>query len=100
MTPAPVVISEVERLLYLKSLPLPRMESRTLGRLADGTRMRDLRAVHEVFCALLALDPRQVVHNRPAGALAPRAKLCSLVLPQGRPKEAAGSGACASGVRR
>ncbi|MBK7190590.1 MAG: cyclic nucleotide-binding domain-containing protein [bacterium] len=34
MTPAPVVISEVERLLYLKSLPLPRMESRTLGRLA------------------------------------------------------------------
>ena len=34
MTPAPVVISEVERLLYLKSLPLPRLDSRTLGRMA------------------------------------------------------------------
>ncbi|MBK7771345.1 MAG: cyclic nucleotide-binding domain-containing protein [bacterium] len=34
MTPAPVVISEVERLLYLKSLPLPRLDSHTLGRVA------------------------------------------------------------------
>ena len=34
MTPTTVVISEIERLLYLKSLPLAHMDARTLGRMA------------------------------------------------------------------
>lgn len=34
MTPTTVVISEIERLLYLKSLPLSHLDTRTLGRMA------------------------------------------------------------------